>query len=105
MCGQYNIEKMMMTNAWPLSLGPASFSLMFIASSSAFLLLSARLVDERRRPWHFAAAWVGAFGVIFAFISLAPIPEPYEPMSMLSISIVTVLFMFILMVQSGFRPK
>lgn len=105
LCVEYDVQEMLVANAWPLSLGAASICFMLIAPSSAFLFLSARLIEERHRPWHLAAAWIGACGVLFAFLALAPIPEPYEPMSMLFISIVTVLIMFILMTQSGFRPR
>jgi len=90
---------------WPLSLAQSGISFLAIVPSSALLFVFARLVEETRRPYFLAAAWVGAAGTLLFFILLKPICAPYEPISMFFGGTATALLMFALMNLSGFRPK
>jgi hypothetical protein len=62
-------------------------------------------VDEARRPFFRAAAWVGAIGALASFVLLKPIGEPYEPLAMWFGGVATAILMFACMNLSGFRPK
>jgi hypothetical protein len=76
-----------------------------IAPSSALLFVFARHVDQARRIYFLAAAWIGAIGTLVFFILLKWISIPYEPLSMWFGSTITALLMFACMSLSGFRPK
>lgn len=95
----------MYSKEWPLSLAQSGIPFLAIVPSSALLFVFARLVEETRRPYFIAAAWVGAVGTLLFFILLKPICAPYEPISMFFGGTATVLLMFALMNLSGFRPK
>ncbi len=93
------------TNDRPLSLALSGIPFLAIVPSSALLFVFARHVDEKRRPYFLAAAWIGAIGALTSFVLLKPICGPYEPISMWFGSTVTALLMFACMTLSGFRPK
>ena len=69
------------------------------------LFILARLVEETRRPYMLAAAWVGAIGTLAFFLLLKTIADPYEPISMFFGGTATAMLMFTLLNLSGFRPK
>ncbi len=90
---------------WPLSLAQSGVPFLVIVPSSALLFVIARLVEDSRRPYLLAAAWVGAIGTLASFLLLSPIPDDYEAVSMYLGSTVSGLLMFALMNLSGFRAK
>lgn len=90
---------------WPLTLAQSGIAFLAIVPSSALLFVFARLVEEKRRPYLLAAAWVGVIGTLIFFILLKPIEDPYEPIAMYFGGTITALLMFALMTLSGFRPK
>jgi len=90
---------------WPLSLAQSGITFLAIVPCSVLLFVFARLVEETRRSYFLAAAWLGAVGSTAAFILLEPIPAPYEPIAMFFGATVTALLMFAFMNLSGFRPK
>jgi hypothetical protein len=90
---------------WPLSLAQSGITFLAIVPCSVLLFVFARLVEETRRSYFLAAAWLGAIGSTSAFILLKPIPDPYEPIAIFFGATVTALLMFAFMNLSGFRPK
>ena len=92
-------------NEWPISLAISGIPFLAIVPGSAMLFVSARHVDEARRTFFRAAAWIGAIGALTSFVLLKPICEPYEPISMWFGGVLTAILMFACMNLSGFRPK
>lgn len=103
--GPVSINAGSCSSEWPLSLAMSGVPFLAIVPSSALLFVFARHVDQTRRPYFLAAAWVGAIGTLLFFILLKWICVPYEPLSMWFGSTITALLMFACMSLSGFRPK
>ena len=94
---------------WPeaglIDIREAAFSFVFIGATAVILALAARMVDETRRKYVTAAAWIGGAGTILVYVAVWPVPLDWEAVFLFFCAGVIASVMLFCMTLSGFKPR
>jgi hypothetical protein len=88
-----------------LSLWQSGLIFIVLVPASALLFVHAAMVDEHRRRYLLAAAWIGALGAFTAFVLFYFVAEEYETLIIFSIAMLAAPAVFALIALSGFKPR
>jgi len=89
----------------PLEIGQSGVIFVVIVLSSAVMFVVGRHIDTSRRPFFYAAAWVGGGGAFAAFLLYLPLCEAYEAPVLAYIGLIIAPLMLSLVGLSGFKAK
>lgn len=89
----------------PLAVWQSGVIFVVIVMSSALMFVVGRHIDAARKPFFYAAAFVGAVGAFAAFLLFLPLCGAYEPPVLAYIGLIVAPLMLALMGLSGFKAK
>ena len=89
----------------PLNIWQSGVIFVVVVMSSALMFVFGRHIDPSRKPFFYAAAWVGSIGSFAAFLLFLPLCEAYESTVISYIGLIVAPLMLALMGLSGFKAK